>query len=193
MPEFELPPGKPDTLVSPGTLIGVGPLRVAGGGVVSNTGLSLHQLGVPALPWELANQLLEMGAAIVVLKLGERRAYVGQVTPMHFHWSKTEDIINRAGGKPVIQLYNATPEGELAESSVSVSVDAAEHTLPPGQPDPAGLGYRRDGHPYHGFEPCSAKSRQVDWWRATTDWWSRRGAGWSQGSSGLVRWGSSLA
>lgn len=49
MPEFELPPGKPDTLVSPGTLIGIGPLRVAGGGVVSNTGLALHQLGVPAL------------------------------------------------------------------------------------------------------------------------------------------------
>jgi D-lyxose ketol-isomerase len=24
---------------------------------------------------------------------------VNQVTPMHFHWSKTEDIINRGGGK----------------------------------------------------------------------------------------------
>jgi sugar/nucleoside kinase (ribokinase family) len=47
MPEFGLPPGKPDTLVAPGALVEVGPLRVAGGGVVSNTGLALHQLGVP--------------------------------------------------------------------------------------------------------------------------------------------------
>jgi D-lyxose ketol-isomerase len=29
-------------------------------------------------------------------------------------------------------LYNATPEGELAESPVSVSVDAVERTLAPG-------------------------------------------------------------
>ena len=49
MPEFELPPGKPDSLVAPGALVGVGPLRVSGGGAVSNTGLALHQLGVPTL------------------------------------------------------------------------------------------------------------------------------------------------
>jgi D-lyxose ketol-isomerase len=74
------------------------------------------------------------------LKSGQGKLYaekimisnVDQVTPMHFHWSKTEDIINRAGGKLVIQLYNATHEGELAESPVSVSVDAVERTLAPG-------------------------------------------------------------
>ena len=46
-----------------------------------------------------------------------------QVTPMHFHWDKTEDIINRGGGNLVIRLYNATEDGELAESPVSVSMD----------------------------------------------------------------------
>ena len=35
---------------------------------------------------------------------------VDQVTPMHTHWSKTEDIINRGGGKLAIQLYNATDQ-----------------------------------------------------------------------------------
>ena len=35
---------------------------------------------------------------------------VGQVTPMHFHWNKMEDIINRGGGELEIQLYNATDE-----------------------------------------------------------------------------------
>ena len=33
---------------------------------------------------------------------------VGQMTPMHFHWNKVEDIINRGGGKLDIQFYNAT-------------------------------------------------------------------------------------
>lgn len=28
-----------------------------------------------------------------------------QVTPMHFHWSKMEDIINRGGGNLLVQLY----------------------------------------------------------------------------------------
>ena len=36
---------------------------------------------------------------------------VDQVTPMHFHWNKVEDIINRGGGKLDIQLYNATDRG----------------------------------------------------------------------------------
>ncbi len=30
-----------------------------------------------------------------------------QETPFHFHWKKTEDIINRGGGTLVIELYNA--------------------------------------------------------------------------------------
>mgnify|MGYP001032590894 CR=1 FL=1 len=37
----------------------------------------------------------------------------GQVTPMHFHWYKMEDIINRGGGVLVMQLYVATEEEQL--------------------------------------------------------------------------------
>lgn len=46
-----------------------------------------------------------------------------QVTPMHFHRSKTEDIINRGGGDLVVRLYNATRAEGLAPSRVVVSVD----------------------------------------------------------------------
>ena len=46
-----------------------------------------------------------------------------QVTPMHFHWSKVEDIINRGGGNLVIQLYNATKDDQLSDEEVSVSLD----------------------------------------------------------------------
>jgi D-lyxose ketol-isomerase len=56
-----------------------------------------------------------------------------QLTPMHFHWEKMEDIINRGGGKLLIQLYCATQdEGIDEKAEVTVSVDGVERILPPG-------------------------------------------------------------
>lgn len=56
-----------------------------------------------------------------------------QETPMHFHWSKMEDIINRGGGRLCIKLFNATPEEELdQDSEVQVAVDSIWRRLPPG-------------------------------------------------------------
>lgn len=57
---------------------------------------------------------------------------VDQVTPMHFHWNKVEDIINRGGGKLVIQLHNATAEDGLADSAVTVSIDGIKHVVKAG-------------------------------------------------------------
>lgn len=58
----------------------------------------------------------------------------GQVTPTHFHWSKMEDIINRAGGKLVIQLWNANRKTEEIDdvNNVVVSIDGVERTIPAG-------------------------------------------------------------
>jgi D-lyxose ketol-isomerase len=47
----------------------------------------------------------------------------GQVTPMHFHWKKREDIINRAGGNLVLELYKSTNNEELSEESFYISID----------------------------------------------------------------------
>ena len=55
-----------------------------------------------------------------------------QVTPMHFHWSKAEDIINRGGGDLVVQLYNATPDEGLADTDVAVSIDGVRRTVKAG-------------------------------------------------------------
>ena len=57
---------------------------------------------------------------------------VDQVTPMHFHWGKTEDIINRGGGKLAIQLYNATEDDELASTDVTVHIDGVERVFEAG-------------------------------------------------------------
>jgi D-lyxose ketol-isomerase len=56
-----------------------------------------------------------------------------QETPLHFHWRKMEDIINRGGGVLVLQLYRATPAEDLdLEQPVTVHVDGIERTVPAG-------------------------------------------------------------
>lgn len=57
-----------------------------------------------------------------------------QYTPTHFHFSKMEDIINRGGGRLVIQLWNAEPDTEELDevNEVVVSVDGIERTVPAG-------------------------------------------------------------
>jgi len=55
-----------------------------------------------------------------------------QATPMHFHWAKMEDIINRGGALMAIQLYNAGPGDELADTPVRVSLDGVEREVAAG-------------------------------------------------------------
>ena len=56
----------------------------------------------------------------------------GQVTPLHFHWNKTEDIINRGGGRLVLELFNSGPNFETLETEVSVLTDGVRRTLSAG-------------------------------------------------------------
>lgn len=59
----------------------------------------------------------------------------GQRLPMHFHFCKTEDIINRGGGVMFIRLYNAKPDNSVDyESDVSVCMDGVRHTVKAGEP-----------------------------------------------------------
>jgi D-lyxose ketol-isomerase len=46
-----------------------------------------------------------------------------QETPMHFHWNKQEDIINRGGGNLVIEVYRATNDEKLSEEPLTVKID----------------------------------------------------------------------
>lgn len=55
-----------------------------------------------------------------------------QETPMHFHWSKMEDIINRGGGNLVIDLYQSTPEEKLSDQSFTVKTDGVLRHLQAG-------------------------------------------------------------
>lgn len=57
---------------------------------------------------------------------------VNQITPCHFHWSKTEDIINRGGGTLVIEVFNSNPDGTLADTDVEIFKDGGHFTVPAG-------------------------------------------------------------
>ncbi|MGJ8603767.1 MAG: D-lyxose/D-mannose family sugar isomerase [Marivita sp.] len=56
-----------------------------------------------------------------------------QLSPMHRHDLKVEDIINRGGGTLVIELFMADAEGGIDRTTdVSVMVDGVIRTLPAG-------------------------------------------------------------
>lgn len=56
----------------------------------------------------------------------------GQHSPMHFHWQKSEDIINRGGGTLIIHLYNADENDNLAKTDVRVNADGRYYQVPAG-------------------------------------------------------------
>ena len=57
----------------------------------------------------------------------------GQKLPMHFHWKKMEDIINRGGGNVLIRVYNSLPDEEIDyQSDVTVHTDGRTYTVPAG-------------------------------------------------------------
>ncbi len=79
----------------------------------------------------------------------------GQYSPMHFHWSKMEDIINRGGGTVLIRVYNSLPNEELDRTGdVRVLSDGREYTVPAGTQVPLEPGQSITIYPglYHDFE-----------------------------------------
>jgi len=102
------------------------------------------------LGWDITNfggdDFFKLGLTIFTLRNGnianptDKKLYAEkvliseeeQVTPMHFHRSKMEDIINRGGGNLVMKVYNSTPNGKLADTPVTVSLDGVMRTAPAG-------------------------------------------------------------
>ncbi len=55
-----------------------------------------------------------------------------QITPIHFHWKKMEDIINRGGGRLVIKLWKADAKEGFSNENFTVQVDGVTRRLAPG-------------------------------------------------------------
>lgn len=56
-----------------------------------------------------------------------------QVTPIHFHWKKTEDIINRGGGKLKMRVWKATEDEKLSDKPFAIQRDGVTQTVKSGQ------------------------------------------------------------
>lgn len=102
------------------------------------------------LGWDITDYGLgnfdKVGFALITLRNGnlhnpkytktyaEKLLYLkeGQTSPMHFHWNKMEDIINRGGGNVLIRVYNSTPEEDFDTSDVTVNCDGREYTVSAG-------------------------------------------------------------
>lgn len=102
------------------------------------------------LGWDITDYGLgnfdKVGFALITLRNGnlnnpkytktyaEKLLYIKekQTSPMHFHWNKMEDIINRGGGNVLIRVYNSTPDEQLDTTDVTVNCDGREYTVPAG-------------------------------------------------------------
>lgn len=105
-----------------------------------------------ALGWDITDyglgRFYEVGLVLITIRngyIGENGDYSkpyaekllisreNQVCPMHFHWHKMEDIINRGGGILVMQLYNSTADGDLdITNDVDVLSDGVLLKVPAG-------------------------------------------------------------
>ena len=103
------------------------------------------------LGWDITDyglgQFEKVGFSLITLRNGnvkmpgkytktyaEKLLYIreGQTAPMHYHWHKMEDIINRGGGNVLIRVYNSAETGEFADTDVAVHCDGRAFTVPAG-------------------------------------------------------------
>lgn len=54
-----------------------------------------------------------------------------QVTPLHTHRHKIEDIINRGGGNLVLEMRNGDLNGNLNDDPIKVDIDSIAHEFAP--------------------------------------------------------------
>ncbi len=87
----------------------------------------------------------------------------GQMTPLHFHWKKREDIINRAGGELVFEAFRATPDESLSKERFILSMDGVRRELGPGERFSLapGMSVTFDPFTYHLFYGAPGKGTVV--------------------------------
>ena len=101
-----------------------------------NLGHEYDEVRECMLGWDITDYGMgkfdELGFSLITIRNGNRsmadkypKVYAekllylkeGQYAPNHFHWYKTEDIINRGGGNVLIRVYNSLPNEEIDTTS----------------------------------------------------------------------------
>ena len=102
------------------------------------------------LGWDITDYGLgrfdELGFALVTIRNGNLKdpkykkpyaekllmLYPGQDSPLHYHWSKMEDIINRGGNDLYITVFNGAEGNKKLDTDVTVVTDGVKRTVPAG-------------------------------------------------------------
>ena len=124
------------------------------------------------LGWDITDYGLgdfeKVGFALITLRNGNqsnpkyKKVYAekllmlkeGQHSPMHFHWTKSEDIINRGGGTLLIHVYNDKGDGTFDDTDVLVNADGRSYYVKPGTAVELrpGVSITLWPHQYHDFD-----------------------------------------
>jgi len=56
-----------------------------------------------------------------------------QLTPLHFHYLKVEDIINRGGGNLIVRLFESSADERLSDRLLTAEIDGIRHKVEPGE------------------------------------------------------------
>ncbi len=107
-----------------------------------------HEITENMLGWDITDfgsgDFLKRGLFLFTIRNGkfnvDKKTYAekimivdeNQETPMHYHWSKMEDIINRGGGNLVIELYNSTPDSKFDNTPVIYKKDGIKDSVEAG-------------------------------------------------------------
>lgn len=109
-----------------------------------------HEIFAAGLGWDItdfgSSRFSEKGLVLITLRNGvlgkTKKEYAekimvvdeNQETPLHFHYHKMEDIINRGGGNLVFELYASTDEEQRSQEPVTVSIDGIKTKFNAGEP-----------------------------------------------------------
>ncbi len=100
------------------------------------------------LGWDLtdfgSNEFRKRGLILFTIRNGnlkkDKKPYAEKImiveemqeTPMHFHWGKMEDIINRGGGNLVIEIFGSNADESFSNLPVHLKTDGIVRSVPPG-------------------------------------------------------------
>lgn len=116
-----------------------------------NVGHEYDEIRENALGWDITDFGLgkfdEVGFSLMTIRNGNQKMpekypkpyaekllmlYEGQTAPMHYHWSKMEDIINRGGNDVYITVFNGDEDKNKLDTDVTVYKDGKKEVVPAG-------------------------------------------------------------
>lgn len=112
-------------------------------------GTECREIRDNALGWDITDfgkgRFTEEGLTLFTVRNGnaakDRKPYCekimmvrkGQITPIHFHWHKMEDIINRGGGVLCMKLWKADADEQRIDALCIVQIDGVTTTVRAGE------------------------------------------------------------